>query len=85
MITALSQKYFNSTYSENIKKNLNQTNEDISIDESVQKKIQNRIHILKENILKSMNLTNNFNIQNTDNNEYKKSKDNNLKSFLSSI
>ena len=81
---ALSQKYFNSTYSENIKKNLNQTNEDISIDESVQKKIQNRIHILKENILKSMNLTNNFNIQNTDNNEYKKSKDNNLKSFLSS-
>ena len=56
---ALSQKYFNSTYSENIRKNLNQTNENISIDESIQKKIQNRIHVLKENILKSMNLTNN--------------------------
>ena len=81
---ALSQKYFNSTYSENIKKNLNKTNEDIFIDESIQKKIQNRIHILKENILKNMNLTNNFNIQNTDYNEYKRTKQNNLKSFLSS-
>ena len=89
---ALSQKYFNSTYSENIRKNLNQTNEDISINESIQKKIQNRIHVLKENILKSMNLTNNNYTKNTYNNENEKSNENNsirlknsnLKSFLSS-
>ena len=80
----LSQKYFNSTYSENYKKNLSQTNEDISIDENIQKIIQNRIHILKDNILKSMNLTNNNYIQKTDNNISEINKENNLNSFISS-
>ena len=49
---ALSQKYFNSTYSENIRKNLNQTNEDISIDESIQKKNSKQNSCIKRKYFK---------------------------------
>ena len=75
---SLSQKYFNSTFSENIKKDINQTNEDISSDENMQKKIQNRLHILKDNILKNLNLNYTNNEQKTDNNIIEKVKEINL-------
>ena len=51
----LSQKYFYSTFTENNVKNFNKTNEDISIVENNHKQIINRISLLKETIIKSMN------------------------------
>ena len=47
-------KCFYSTFTENNLKNLSQTNEDISFDETNNKKIINRISLLKESIIKSM-------------------------------
>ena len=55
----LSQKYFYSTFTENNLRNLNKTNEDSSlIEQNNQKKIINRISLLKNSIIKSLNKKN---------------------------
>ena len=55
----LSQKYFYSTFTENNLRNLNKTNEDSSsIEQNNQKKIINRISLLKDSIIKSLNKKN---------------------------
>ena len=55
----LSQKYFYSTFTENNLRNLNKTNEDTSpIEQNNQKKIINRISLLKDSIIKSLNKKN---------------------------
>ena len=55
----LSQKYFYSTFTENNLRKLNKTNEDSSsIEQNNQKKIINRISLLKDSIIKSLNKKN---------------------------
>ena len=79
---ALSQKYFNSTYSENNQRNINHTNNDIFIDNINEKKLENKINFLKESILKNINQNIINNIQKTENNISLKSKKYNFNPIL---
>jgi 5'-AMP-activated protein kinase catalytic alpha subunit len=57
----LSQQIFNSTYTENYnKKNLIQVNNDISHEEDIPKKLDNKLMVLKKYILKNRNIYNQF-------------------------
>ena len=80
----LSHKYFNSTYTENHKRNISHPNDEISIDDNCGKKFKNKIDSLKESILKNINHNIINNIQKTDNNISMKSKEYNFNSYISS-
>ena len=77
--SALSHKYFYSTFTENNLKNLSQTNDEISFDDNNNKKIINRISLLKESIINSM--TNKNKNQRTSKNITENSKEINISTF----
>ena len=77
----LGHKYFYSTFTENNLKNLSQTNDDISFEENNNKKIINRISLLKESIIKSMTNKNKYSLGNK--NRVEMSKEVNISSNLS--